>query len=65
MVTPPTPRSRPTPAQSVVLVFAGLVFSLNLFNLTDFLRSLGGFVAGDHDVIDFINHQARSLIFSA
>ena len=27
--------------------------------------SLGGFVAGDHDVIDFIKHQARPLIFSA
>ncbi len=27
--------------------------------------SLGGFVAGDHDIIDFIKHQARSLIFSA
>jgi 8-amino-7-oxononanoate synthase len=27
--------------------------------------SLGGFVAGDHDVVDFIKHQARSLIFSA
>ena len=27
--------------------------------------SLGGFVAGDHDIVDFIKHQARSLIFSA
>jgi 8-amino-7-oxononanoate synthase len=27
--------------------------------------SLGGFVAGDVDVIDFIKHTARSLIFSA
>ena len=27
--------------------------------------SLGGFVAGDHDVIDYIRHMARSLIFSA
>jgi 8-amino-7-oxononanoate synthase len=27
--------------------------------------SLGGFVAGDHDVIDYIKHQARPLIFSA
>ncbi|MGA2973966.1 MAG: aminotransferase class I/II-fold pyridoxal phosphate-dependent enzyme [Spirochaetia bacterium] len=27
--------------------------------------SLGGFVAGDNDVIDYIKHQARSLIFSA
>ena len=28
-----------------MLVFAGLVFSRNLFDLTNFLRSLGGFVA--------------------
>jgi 8-amino-7-oxononanoate synthase len=27
--------------------------------------SIGGFIAGDHDVIDFIQHHARSLIFSA
>ncbi len=27
--------------------------------------SLGGFVAGDHKVIDYIKHQARSMIFSA
>jgi len=27
--------------------------------------SLGGFVAGDADVIDYIKHHARSLIFSA
>ncbi|MFW5714088.1 MAG: aminotransferase class I/II-fold pyridoxal phosphate-dependent enzyme [Brevefilum sp.] len=27
--------------------------------------SLGGFIAGDHDVIDYIKHHARSLIFSA
>lgn len=27
--------------------------------------SLGGFVAGDHKVIDYIKHHARSLIFSA
>jgi 8-amino-7-oxononanoate synthase len=27
--------------------------------------SLGGFVAGDADVIDFIKHHARALIFSA
>jgi 8-amino-7-oxononanoate synthase len=27
--------------------------------------SLGGFIAGDEDVIHFIQHQARSLIFSA
>lgn len=29
------------------------------------LASLGGFVAGDEDVIHFIKHHARSLIFSA
>jgi 7-keto-8-aminopelargonate synthetase-like enzyme len=27
--------------------------------------SLGGFIAGDADVIDYIQHTARSLIFSA
>lgn len=27
--------------------------------------SLGGFVAGDHDVINYIKHTARSFIFSA
>lgn len=27
--------------------------------------SLGGFVAGDYDVIDYIKHHARSLMFSA
>ena len=27
--------------------------------------SLGGFVAGEHDVVDYIKHMARSLIFSA
>ncbi len=27
--------------------------------------SLGGFIAGDHDVIDYVQHNARSLIFSA
>jgi len=46
------------------------------FNLTDkvdlimgtfskSLASLGGFVSGDADVIDFLKHKARSLIFSA
>ncbi len=29
------------------------------------LASLGGFVAGDEDVIHYIKHHARSLIFSA
>jgi 7-keto-8-aminopelargonate synthetase-like enzyme len=27
--------------------------------------SLGGFIAGDADVVDYIKHKARSLIFSA
>ena len=36
---------RPKQWPKNLLVFAGLVFSLNLFNLTDLLRSLGGFVA--------------------
>lgn len=27
--------------------------------------SLGGFIAGDEDVVDYIKHHARSLIFSA
>lgn len=29
------------------------------------LASLGGFIAGDYETIDFIRHHARSLIFSA
>jgi 8-amino-7-oxononanoate synthase len=29
------------------------------------LAAVGGFVAGDREVIDFIKHKARSLIFSA
>jgi 8-amino-7-oxononanoate synthase len=46
------------------------------FNLTDQVdlimstfsksfASLGGFIAGDKDVVDYIKHHARSLIFSA
>jgi 7-keto-8-aminopelargonate synthetase-like enzyme len=27
--------------------------------------SIGGFVAGDHEVVDYVQHFARSLIFSA
>ena len=27
--------------------------------------SLGGFIAGDNDVIDYLKHNSRSLIFSA
>jgi 7-keto-8-aminopelargonate synthetase-like enzyme len=29
------------------------------------LASLGGFIAGDYDTIDYIRHRARSLVFSA
>jgi 8-amino-7-oxononanoate synthase len=29
------------------------------------LATIGGFVAGDHDAINFLKHNARSLIFSA
>jgi 7-keto-8-aminopelargonate synthetase-like enzyme len=29
------------------------------------LASLGGFIASDHNTIDYIKHNARSLIFSA
>lgn len=29
------------------------------------LASLGGFVAGDHDMINYLKHNARALIFSA
>ena len=29
------------------------------------LASLGGFIAGDHEVINYIKHHSRSLIFSA
>ena len=36
---------RPKQWPKNLLVFAGLVFSLNLFNLADLLRTLGGFVA--------------------
>ncbi|MCJ8211514.1 pyridoxal phosphate-dependent aminotransferase family protein [Mucilaginibacter sp. RS28] len=29
------------------------------------LASLGGFIAADHEIIDYLKHHARSLIFSA
>ncbi len=29
------------------------------------LASLGGFIAGDEVIIDYLKHKARSLIFSA
>jgi len=52
---------------------AGTASHFNLTNETDLimgtfsksLASLGGFVAGDREVIDFLKHKARALIFSA
>jgi 8-amino-7-oxononanoate synthase len=52
---------------------AGTASHFNLTNETDLimgtfsksLASLGGFVAGDRDVIDYLKHKARALIFSA
>lgn len=52
---------------------AGTASHFNLTNETDLimgtfsksLASLGGFVAGDRSVIDFLKHKARALIFSA
>jgi 8-amino-7-oxononanoate synthase len=52
---------------------AGTASHFKLTNETDLimgtfsksLASLGGFVAGDREVIDYLKHKARSLIFSA
>ncbi|MBO9202552.1 MULTISPECIES: serine palmitoyltransferase [Niastella] len=52
---------------------AGTASHFNLTNETDLimgtfsksLASLGGFVAGDREVIDYLKHKARALIFSA
>lgn len=52
---------------------AGTASHFNLTGETDLimgtfsksLASLGGFVAGDRDVIDYLKHKARALIFSA
>lgn len=52
---------------------AGTASHFNLTQETDLimgtfsksLASLGGFVAGDRDVIDYLKHKARALIFSA
>jgi 8-amino-7-oxononanoate synthase len=52
---------------------AGTASHFNLTNETDLimgtfsksLASLGGFVAGDRAVIDYLKHKARALIFSA
>lgn len=52
---------------------AGTASHFNLTGETDLimgtfsksLASLGGFVAGDREVIDYLKHKARSLIFSA
>lgn len=45
----------------------GLVDSVDLImgTFSKTFASLGGFVAGDEEVIDYIQHHARSLIFSA
>jgi 8-amino-7-oxononanoate synthase len=52
---------------------AGTASHFNLTGETDLimgtfsksLASLGGFVAGDREVIDYLKHKARALIFSA
>jgi 8-amino-7-oxononanoate synthase len=52
---------------------AGTASHFNLTSETDLimgtfsksLASLGGFVSGDREVIDYLKHKARSLIFSA
>jgi 8-amino-7-oxononanoate synthase len=52
---------------------AGTASHFKLTNETDLimgtfsksLASLGGFVAGDREVIDYLKHKARALIFSA
>ncbi len=45
----------------------GLVDEVDLIMSTfsKSFASLGGFIAGDHQVIDYIQHSARSMIFSA
>ncbi|MXV16246.1 serine palmitoyltransferase [Hufsiella ginkgonis] len=52
---------------------AGTASHFNLTNEVDLIMgtfsksfaSLGGFIAGDEDVIDYIKHRARALLFSA
>lgn len=45
----------------------GLVDQVDLImgTFSKSLASIGGFIAGEADVVDFIKHRARSLIFSA
>ncbi len=49
----------------------GFLFDLNdkvdlvMSTFSKSFASIGGFVAGEHDVIDYVKHHARSLIFSA
>jgi 8-amino-7-oxononanoate synthase len=49
----------------------GFLFGLNdkvdlvMSTFSKSFASIGGFVAGEHDVIDYVKHHARSLIFSA
>lgn len=38
---------------------------LNMSTFSKSFASIGGFIAGQYDVIDYIKHVARSLIFSA
>jgi len=44
-------------------VNAGVDLIMGTFSKS--FASLGGFLAGDRDVIDYVQHTARSLIFSA
>lgn len=43
----------------------GIDVDLTMGTFSKSLASQGGFISGDHDVIDDIKHSARSLIFSA
>jgi 8-amino-7-oxononanoate synthase len=51
----------------------GTAWHFNLTNKVDLIMStfsksfasLGGFIAGEKDVVDYVKHHARSLIFSA
>ncbi|MDH2888275.1 MULTISPECIES: aminotransferase class I/II-fold pyridoxal phosphate-dependent enzyme [Bacillus cereus group] len=42
-----------------------LVLNLIAGTFSKSFDSLGGFVVGDDDIIDFISHNGRSMIFSA
>jgi 8-amino-7-oxononanoate synthase len=44
-------------------ITAGVDLIMSTFSKS--FASIGGFVAGEYDVIDYIKHHARSLIFSA